>query len=149
MRESPGTNTRRLGQFAAGARVQVKDGPVLADGYRWWLAQDSTGLEGWVAEGSQNEVWLSPQIGEPRPVSRPIRLNDVVVVTASPSLALRFQPGRDGVLARRAEAGEQLRVTDGPIEADGWRWWQVTDSQGAILWAAEGDGNERWLTPLE
>jgi hypothetical protein len=44
----------------------------------------------------------------------------------------------------------QLSVAEGPVEANGYRWWKVTNDSGNIIgWAAEGDGEDRWLTPLE
>jgi uncharacterized protein YgiM (DUF1202 family) len=150
IREKPGTQSKRLGRFAAGALVTVEDGPVQADGYRWWQVADKGGLKGWVAEASpQGEVWLSPQIGEPRPVARAVRKGDRVTVTSDQPLSLRFQAGLSAAVDRRVAPGSQFTVQDGPVEADGLRWWLLVDKNGREGWAAEGKGNERWLTPIE
>lgn len=67
VRSAPGTgqDSDILG-IVANLPVTVLDGPVQADGYKWWLIRpiDSDGLEpppsGWVAAGAQDEVWLAP-----------------------------------------------------------------------------------------
>ena len=127
IRESPSTSAQRAGLYSPGTLLSVNDGPVLADGYRWWLVANKIGLEGWVAEGRDGEEWLSARLGEPRPVSRAVLLGDDIVVSASPSLALRFQAGTSGVVARRARTGERFSVQGGPVQADGLRWWMLID----------------------
>jgi uncharacterized protein YgiM (DUF1202 family) len=150
VREKAGTQAKRLGRFASGALVQVEGGPEVADGYNWWLVSDKGGLKGWVAEKSQaGETWLTPNIGEPRPVARPVRKGDQVVVTSDQPLSLRFQAGLNAVVDRRVEPGTRFTVRDGPVEADGRRWWQLVDKDGREGWAAEGTANDRWLTPIE
>jgi hypothetical protein len=89
IRESPSINARRIGQFSPGTLVTVKEGPISADGYRWWRVADKAGLEGWVADGSPGEIWLSPDIGAPRLVNRAVQKDDQVEVAALPSLTLR------------------------------------------------------------
>jgi len=43
-----------------GAKVTIRDGPVDAEGYRWWLVEVRN-ISGWVAEhDSQGNVWLLP-----------------------------------------------------------------------------------------
>ena len=49
-------------------------------------------------------------------------------------------PGEDGV---------QLKVDEGPVEADGYRWWKLSGVNDVSGWAAEGSGDEKWLKPLE
>ncbi|MBC8160635.1 MAG: hypothetical protein H7Z42_05380 [Roseiflexaceae bacterium] len=46
--------------FAEGARVQIVEGPVEADGMRWWRIESEVG-SGWSAERSADgPVWLVP-----------------------------------------------------------------------------------------
>lgn len=151
VRQQPGMDQLRIGKLASGALVQVLEGPVQGAEYRWWRVRDRRGLEGWVAEGNGEDQWLSPQIGEPRPVNRPVVRGDEVVVTTQRGnvLTIRFQAGLDSVVARRLRAGTRLKVVDGPVDVDGYRWWQVVDSEGRQGWAAEGDQETRWLTPIE
>ncbi|MFZ2362239.1 MAG: SH3 domain-containing protein [Anaerolineae bacterium] len=151
VRKSAGASGDRSGRFPPDAIVSVLEGPVDADGYRWWRVGNNE-LAGWVAEGDSEAVWLSPDLGSTQPVDRPVQLGDDVLVTV----------GETGVLSVRAEAGTsarvqhqvadkaQLRVIEGPVEANGYRWWKVSNESGNITgWAAEGSGDDRWLTPLE
>ncbi|MCC7352314.1 MAG: SH3 domain-containing protein [Anaerolineae bacterium] len=150
VREKASTQAKRLGRFASGALVKVEGGPEVADGYNWWQVSDQGGLKGWVAEKSQTgETWLTPNVGEPRPVARPVRKGDQVVVTTDQPLSLRFQAGLNAVVDRRVEPGTRLTVRDGPVDADGRRWWQLVDKNGREGWASEGTANDRWLTPIE
>jgi hypothetical protein len=61
--------------------------------------------------------------------------------------------GREGPsLAAQARVafpeGEQVRVLEGPIEADGYVWWRIEGPSGAA-WSAQGspEGAE-WLVPI-
>ncbi|NOZ50704.1 MAG: SH3 domain-containing protein [Chloroflexi bacterium] len=151
IRGAPSTQAERAGRFAPGAVVKVVDGPVLADGYVWWQVDDGYGLGGWVAAGDAEEVWLDGEVGEPRPVNRSLRLGDVVTVSVSPRrvLTIRFEPGKDGVINRRIRPGILLDVIQGPVILDGLRWWRLRHANGWQGWAAEGDRDSRWLTPME
>jgi len=151
VREHPGIDQRRIGRLAPGALVRVLEGPVQGEQYRWWKIRDKRGLEGWVAEGDGEDEWLSPKIGDPRPVNRPVLRGDEVVVTTQKGkvLTMRFEAGLDSVVARRLRPGTRLKVIGGPVDVDGYRWWQVVDPDGRQGWAAEGDKENRWLTPIE
>lgn len=150
VRRDAGVAGERIGRFAPNARVIVLEGPVDSDGYRWWRVGTNQ-LAGWVAEGDGTETWLSAQLGERRPVRRAVRLGDDVVVTVSEGgfLKVRTQPGLDAPAEHQLDPETQLNVIEGPVEADGYRWWKVTDDKEVTGWAAEGDNTDRWLTPLE
>ena len=149
VREAPATGSKQSGRFAPGVLVTVREGPVEADGYRWWRVESGQGLNGWVADGDAEDVWLTGDVGEPRPVNRPVRHGDRVVVTTTGGrwLALRYQAA--GTLMRRVAAGTQFTAKDGPVDAEGFRWWLLADDEGMEGWAAESDKETRWLTPLE
>lgn len=151
VREKPGMDALRLGKLAPGAVVQVLEGPVSGPQYRWWRVRDRRNLEGWVAEGDADGPWLTAEVGEPRPVNRPVVRGDTVMVTTQEGkvLTVRFEAGVDSVVARRLRRGALLTVLEGPVDVDGYRWWQVQDADGRQGWAAEGDAETRWLTPLE
>ena len=152
IREGPSTQAGRVGYFAAGALVTPVEGPVQADGYVWWRVDDGHGKSGWVAGvNREGQVWLSRDIGEPRPVNRPVRLGDTVYVSvaANRTLAVRYEPGKRGFVARRLRGGTLLSVVDGPVLLDGMRWWKVRRKDGLTGWAAEGDRETRWLKPME
>lgn len=149
-RKSASVKDDRVGRFAPGTRVSVLEGPVDADGYRWWRVGTNQ-LSGWVAEGDGSELWLSPQLGDKRPVNRAVRLNDEVVVTvgAEGFLKVRTGPGLNAPVEHQLLYDTQLSVIEGPVDADGYRWWKVSGGGTITGWAAEGDGADQWLTPLE
>lgn len=151
IRSEPSTAAPRAGMFPAGALVVVQDGPVYADGYIWWQVNDQYGKAGWAAGGDGVDLWLSGDVGEPRPVNRPVRPGDTVTVSVSPgkSLTVRYEPGARGFVARRIVPGTRLAITAGPVLLDEMRWWRVLRADGLSGWAAEGDNTERWLTPVE
>jgi hypothetical protein len=63
-----------------------------------------------------------------------------VRVSGTEGLDLRFRygPGTEYVTIRIAEEGDLMRVTGGPEQADGVRWWRLQDELGNVGWAAEG-----------
>ncbi len=147
IRNSPTTRGQRVGRFGAGVKVIVQEGPVEADGYRWWSVADSGGKAGWVAERDPNTVWLSAQVGDPRPVDRPVQVSDTVVVTAD-GVALRAFPGKSTTLLREMPRGTRLALVEAPVDADGLRWWHVRNEK-YDGWAAESSGSQRLLSPVE
>lgn len=151
IRRQPSAQAERSGRLAPWAVVEVVAGPVVAEGYVWWQIDDGYGLAGWVAGGDGEDVWLDGEIGDPRPVDRPVRLGDVVTVSVSPGwvLTIRFEPGKNGIINRRVRAGVLLDVIQGPVIMDGLRWWRLRHANGWQGWAAEGDRESRWLTPME
>jgi hypothetical protein len=105
-----------------------------------------------VADGDNETEWLSPTIGQAQAVNRAPRVGDRVAVTmpASGQLSVRAVPGPDAALLTRVNSGEQLTVLDGPQQAGGFTWYRVRSDSGAVEgWAADGDGEDRWLSPLE
>lgn len=151
VRKSAGASGDRTGRYPPGAIVSVLEGPVDADGYRWWRVGNNE-LAGWVAEGDSEAVWLSPDLGSTQPVDRPVQMGDDVLVTVGETglLKVRSAAGTSASVDHQVPNQTQLTVVEGPVEANGYRWWKVANAAGNISgWAAEGDGEERWLTPLE
>ena len=57
---TPGTTGALIICLADGSTVTVREGPVEADGYRWWKVAAGD-IEGWAAEGDSSGVpWLVP-----------------------------------------------------------------------------------------
>ncbi len=151
VRRSASASGDRLGRYPPGAIVSVLEGPTEADGYTWWRVGNNE-LAGWVAEGDGEVTWLSPDLGSTQPVDRPVQLGDDVLVTvgATGVLSIRASASTSGRVEHQVPDRTQLTVVEGPIEANGYRWWKVTNESGNITgWAAEGSGDDRWLTPLE
>jgi uncharacterized protein YgiM (DUF1202 family) len=148
-RDRPDTDGNLLGQFGTGIRVTVLDGPITADDFTWWQIDDGQGNVGWAAEGDGDSEWISPRLGDPQPANRPPRVGDRVVVTSA-QLSVRTQPGVDAALITRVDTGAEYTVLAGPQQADGFTWYQIRSDDGALEgWAAEGDGTDRWISPLE
>jgi hypothetical protein len=149
VRKEAGVKGDKAGRYPPNAIVSVLEGPVDTDGYRWWRVGNNE-LAGWVAEGDGTELWLSPDLGGTQPVERSIQLGDTVLVTvgADGLLKVRSAAGLGGKVQHQVKDGVQLQVEEGPVEADGYRWWKLSGG-GISGWAAEGSGDEKWLKPLE
>ena len=60
IRKAPATTAGIFACLWDGTTVTVRDGPVEADGYRWWLIEAGA-VRGWAAEGESGGVpWLVP-----------------------------------------------------------------------------------------
>lgn len=153
MRSQATSSSQLVLQLGTGQLVTVLDGPVSADGFTWWQVEDQQGSTGWVADGDNETVWVSPSIGEPQPVGRPPQVGDRVRVTMEDAqLTIRALPGTDGPLITRANPGEEFTVVNGPQSANGYSWYQIRSDNGSILgWAADSDlqREDRWLSPIE
>jgi hypothetical protein len=149
LRQEPSTGSQLVIQLGTGVLVTISEGPVDADGFTWWRVDDGQGNAGWAADGDGETEWLSPRLGEAQPANRPPRVGDRAVVTA-PQLTIRALPGVDAPVSARANEGQQFTVFAGPQSANGYTWYQSRSDDGAIEgWAADGDGTDRWLSPLE
>ncbi len=152
MRTNPTSSGALILQLGTGQLVTVVEGPVDAENFIWWRIDDGQGNVGWVADGDAETEWLSPQVGEPQPVNRAPQVGDRVVVTMpnNGQLSIRAVPGTGATLLTRANSSQQLTVLDGPEQAGGFTWYRVRSDNGQIEgWAAAGDGEDRWLSPLE
>ena len=150
IREQPSTDAPVIILLARGKRVLVLEGPAASEGFIWWRVDDNQGNIGWIASGDGREEWISPQVGEPRPVNRSPIVGDRVVVTLVGELSVRALPGVSSPLVARARTNEQFNVVAGPQSADNYFWYQIRSDDGRVEgWAADGRDGERWLTPLE
>lgn len=154
MRQSPSSSSQLILQLGNGQRVVVQAGPQQADGYTWWQVEDQQNNIGWVAERDSETVWLSPQVGEPQTVNRPLQIGDRVRVTMESGLQLtvRGLPGTDGPLITRVSTGAEFTVVNGPQAANGYNWYEIRSDDGQTRgWAVDTDleGQNRWLSPIE
>lgn len=61
VRLTPGTGADLVDRANPGAEFTILAGPQDADGYRWYqIRSDDGAIEGWAADGSDSERWLSP-----------------------------------------------------------------------------------------
>jgi len=150
VREQPTVTSPPIALLAQGKRITVLEGPVSSDGYIWWRVDDNQGTVGWVAGGQGLDDWISPQVGDARPVDRPPEIGDQVIVTLDGELTVRALPGVSGSVVARVRTNETFTVVAGPQAADGYFWYQIRSDDGQLEgWAADGSGGDRWLSPLE
>lgn len=85
-----------------------------------------------------------PTSAEPSPT---LTSNGAILEVVADALQVRAEPGTDagvtGSLARRAV----VRVESGPVDVDGFTWYEVVDLSSQRGWAAAGDGTDPWLAP--
>lgn len=63
---------------------------------------------------------------------------------------LRAEPLVDDNIIGRLPVGTVVKIVDGPVCADGFVFWRVSDETGMVLgWTAEGDGVRYYLEPVE
>jgi hypothetical protein len=157
MREQPTRQSKQVGKLNSGVVVTIIGGPTQADNYTWWQVDNGSGLKGWVAEGSGADKWLAPEAapapstgGGGRLVNRPIQLGDTVQVTTDGTqvLTVRQEAGLSGTAVARVLRGTEFVVRGGPVRQDELLWWQLENDK-VKGWAAEGRGEDRWLTPFE
>lgn len=159
VRDSAKAKGKQVGRLDLNTVVTLLEGPVQADNYAWWKVQSDAGLTGWVAIGPANDPWLvpaagasatAPAAGGPKLVDRAIKLGDRVQVTTAPGqpLTVREAAGRVETAVARVLSGTLFTVRGGPVKQDGLVWWQL-EGDAVRGWAAEGDGKDRWLTPVE
>jgi N-acetylmuramoyl-L-alanine amidase len=124
LRGGPGTSAAVRAELAGGTTLTVTGGPVGAEGYTWYPVQTAAGARGWVAErylasgpGSDNAPMAAIGPGAPA-------LVDVA------SLNLRAAPGLGAAVKGQLTAGTWLMVVAGPMEVDGYHWYQVDTANG-------------------
>lgn len=159
VREQPTAKGKLLGRLNVNVVVRLVEGPTQADNYAWWKVDNGAGLVGWVAAGPENDPWLTPVAAstEPAPaasgpklVDRAIKLGDRVQVTTAEGqvLTVRDYAGTASTPVARVARGTLFTVRGGPIKQNNLTWWEL-EGETVKGWAAEGDGTDRWLTPVE
>jgi hypothetical protein len=159
VRDKASAKGKLLGRLNANAVVTLLEGPTQAEKLSWWKVDNGAGLVGWTAIGPANDPWLVPVApaaaatgapNAPKLVDRPIKLGDRVQVTTSPGqwLTVRETAGKTATEKAKVKLGTLFTVRAGPIKQDGLTWWEL-EGEKVKGWAAEGNGQDRWLTPVE
>jgi hypothetical protein len=63
-------------------------------------------------------------------------------------LRMRADAGTASALVGTLGRGAAVRIESGPVEADGFTWFEVVDLEGRRGWAAAGDGTDPWLAAI-
>lgn len=160
VRESANAKAKQVGRLGGNTLVNVLEGPTQADNYEWYRVDNGAGVVGWVAAGPQNDPWLRLEAAAaagptatpagPKLVDRAIQVGDRVQVTTDSSqvLTVRADPSRGANAVAKVPRGTLFTIKSGPVKQDNLTWWEL-ESATVDGWAAEGDGTNRWLTPVE
>jgi len=160
VRAQAAKNAKQVGKLNSGAAVTLTGGPTEADGFTWWEVDNGSGVKGWVAAGPANDPWLKPDAPPPpssgegssggKLVNRPIVVGDRVRVTTQGNqvLTVRDEAGTGGAPKARVVKETEFMVRGGPVRENEMLWWQL-EGEKVNGWAAEGQGEDRWLTPVE
>jgi hypothetical protein len=88
----------------------------------------------------------------PEPTAAPavLRVGGGATIANTQGAALRGRqsPGVQAPVAASFKEGEQVRVLEGPVEADGFTWWRVEGANGAGWSAQQSKEGVVWLQPL-
>jgi hypothetical protein len=69
-------------------------------------------------------------------VPLPSNPGDLYTITdAGADLNLRGEPSLDGEILRKLQPRDIVTILDGPVEADGYTWWQMQAEDGVTGWA--------------
>ena len=60
-------------------------------------------------------------------------------------LRMRSEASTSAEIVRTLEKGEVVRVVSGPVEADGYQWFEVLDLDSLSGWVAAGEDGTAWL----
>ena len=67
--------------------------------------------------------------------------------TGGDRLNMRDAVGLNSTVIARVESGVRVVVTDGPVAADGFIWWQIRLSTGQVGWVVEQAEGVQTLIP--
>lgn len=126
VRAAPGLGAAIVNTLPSGYQAFIADGPVSADGYTWYRLDAMGQSLGWVAG-----EFLAPadDSGGGFPDGARVAVNtDLLNVRSAPTLG--------GAVVNTLIEGYQAFISDGPVAADGYTWYQV-DAMGQTLgWVA-------------
>ncbi|GAB5494136.1 MAG: hypothetical protein Phog2KO_43510 [Phototrophicaceae bacterium] len=157
-----------IAQLVNGDTVTVLEGPITVDGLTWWRVQTSTNVTGWIADDGNTFTSATPEaVSTATPIvitatPAPVTAVPTVAPTASDALAgfpfaqvtvegnnlnARTSPTTGASVLAILSSGDTFPIVGGPVQADGFTWWQLNTPDGNA-WAADGIGNIRWLRGL-
>jgi N-acetylmuramoyl-L-alanine amidase len=126
LRTGAGTGYSVIEQLATGAYVDILSGPISADGYAWYQVNvQLTANTGYVAGAYLGSV-----------SGGSFAIGDTVYVDTD-VLNVRSGPGTGYAVIDSLSTGDQGEVIDGPVNADGYTWYEVNYSFGGYSgWVA-------------
>lgn len=124
IRVRPGSPQTVQGNVGAGARLTISVEPVGVTGRTWYGVSGGTGVGGGWVDAADIEL-------PPQPVSGTGQSYRV-----TETMNFRNGAGLGAAVIGSLAAGSTGTVIGGPVNANGYRWWQVRTSSGSQGWAA-------------
>jgi N-acetylmuramoyl-L-alanine amidase len=121
VRADPGLDGRVVGTIFTGDYGVVSDGPVYRDGYSWYRLRIEGVADGWVAG---DFLIYATDSGST------FKVGDRVAVNAD-VLNVRSDVGLSGAVVDDLPFNEPALISGGPVNADGYTWYQVSYNGGS------------------
>jgi uncharacterized protein YgiM (DUF1202 family) len=141
IRTDPTTTADVVEQVAAGVELSIVSGPVEADDYTWYEVEIvSSGQTGWTvvdfldtgAEATETPTGETSGAATPEAeTGSGFAVGDAVVVSEE-GVRIRTDASLDAEVIDTLAQGQALTITDGPVEAEDYTWYQVESEDGAI-----------------
>lgn len=128
LRASADADSERVDLLVRNDTGSVLDGPIEADGYRWYQLETAKGT-GWCVSR-----YLSVQSRDPSGILA-LTTGDTVSLNTD-RLHLRSEPSTTAPSLLVMTEGAEGTVIDGPRSADGYRWYQIETADG-IGWGVD------------
>jgi hypothetical protein len=152
--------TRRVWLLTIGVVLVVALAVVLGSAFRGSNAEDLASFAAPEAETVAAEpvqptrTPLFPTAvpsATPAPIVRTLRVGGSAQVANTEGRALRGRaaPGLKAPVRVAFAEGEQVRILEGPVTADGYVWWRVEGRNGAGWAAQQSLEGVVWLVPVE
>ncbi|HEX2172499.1 MAG TPA: SH3 domain-containing protein, partial [Dehalococcoidia bacterium] len=161
VRQAPSTSATPVDCLRDGTRVTVVEGPVPADGFQWYRL----GGSGWaVVDYLHVETFLPlshpplapllepAQTPEPAPAPEPRPVasaeagaaaapSTALVQGADPCVNVRREPTTTAEVLGCIADGTRVKVVEGPLEADGFRWLRLAEGGWSVGDFLQMDGS--------
>ena len=147
LRVQAGLDAEVVTVLEAGQTATVVDGPVESDGYAWYQL-DAGGTVGWSASSFLAPADTGTATGDVTSEADSDVSGDLAIGGETSALApgstavvnddnvnLRAEPSLDADVLLKLDSGTTAAVLDGPVEAEGYVWYQL-DVDGTVGWTA-------------
>lgn len=139
--------------FVAYHDYYVRDLGFSPDGTLLATMGTSDGVRFWGVGSTLNLLLPPTPTPRPAPTATPepvLTIGGTARVQASDgdTLNVRSGPGRGFDIVTNLANDTLVTLTDGPQEADGFRWWKIRTADGVEGWAVEVAEDERTLIPV-
>jgi uncharacterized protein YgiM (DUF1202 family) len=126
LREKPGATQKVITSLGTGIGAKVIDGPETANNMNWYKLETEHGT-GWSIE-----TFLAP--ASETSTEREFETGARVYVSTD-ALNLRKKPGTEQGVVTVLRTNDSGKIVDGPVEKDGYIWYQV-ESVAGTGWGA-------------